>query len=96
LVQSAVSQMHNCNLTVTPKTNNWDSYTVLIHNRAAADAHVACRFTPSGHSVQMDVKVARDSEASWGYSAGRVVDDARDCAAVAMSAVQSVLVAPYK
>jgi hypothetical protein len=75
-------------------TNNWDSYTLLIHNRAATDAHVACRFTPSGHSVQMNVKVARESEASSGYSAVRVTDDARDCAAVAMSAVQSVLVAP--
>jgi hypothetical protein len=56
---------------------------------------VACRFTPSGHSVQMDVKVARESEASWGYSAGRVVDEARDCAAMAMSAVHNVLVDPY-
>jgi hypothetical protein len=31
-----------------------------------------------------------------GYSAGRVIDDAIDCAAVNNAAVQSVLVAPYK
>jgi hypothetical protein len=93
-VQSAVAQTHNCNLTVTPKTNNWDSYTVLIHNRAATDAHVACRFKPSGHSVQMDVTVARESDTSSGYSAGNVTDGARDCAAVAMSAVHNVLLDP--
>jgi hypothetical protein len=86
--------MHNCNLTVTPKSNNWDSYTVLIHNRAATDAHVACRFTPSGHSVQMDVKVARESDTLSGYSAARVTDEATECAAMAMSAVHNVLLDP--
>eukprot|EP00953_Heterococcus_sp_UTEX-ZZ885_P031950 16715-Heterococcus_DN1.PRE.2 len=88
--------MHDCDLNVTPETNNWDRYTVLIYHRHLRDLYVACCFTPSVNSVMMGVRVARLSDPSWGYSAGCGDGDARACASITIAAVESALIAPYR